>query len=94
MPWHRWEGGDLVLELRVQPRASRDEVCGPHGERLRLRLTAPPVGGQANAHLCRFLASLFGVPPSAVRVERGLSGREKRVRIRAPRRLPAWLPPP
>lgn len=94
MSWHRWEDGDLLLELRVQPRASRDEVIGPHGDRLRLRLTAPPVEGRANEHLRRFLAGLFGVPPSAVTVERGLSGREKRVRVRAPRRLPEWLPRP
>ncbi|RMD77825.1 MAG: YggU family protein, partial [Gammaproteobacteria bacterium] len=90
MGWHRWEGEDLILELRVQPRASRSEVQGPQGGRLRVRLTAPPVEGQANEALRRLLAEAFRVPLSAVSVERGQGGREKRVRVHAPRRLPSW----
>ncbi len=91
-PWCRCEGDALVLALRVQPRASRDEVLGPQGERLKVRITAPPVEGAANAHLVRFLAAELGVPPSRVEVVAGLAGREKRVRVTAPSRRPAWLP--
>lgn len=84
----RWDGADLLLAVYIQPRASRDEVTGQHGDALRIRVTSPPVDGEANAALCRFLADAFGVPKSAVSVEYGQSGRRKTVRIRAPRVLP------
>jgi len=88
--WHRWDGADLLLTMRVQPRASRDELLPEQG-RLRVRITAPPVDGAANAHLQRLLADRFGVPPSRVELVRGTSGREKTVRIRAPREIPGEL---
>ena len=88
--WHRWDGADLVLTLRVQPRASRDALSA-EGDRLRVRITAPPVDGAANAHLLRYLASEFGVAPSRTTLVRGASGRDKVVRIAAPQTLPAAL---
>jgi len=88
--WYRWDGADLVLTLRVQPRASRDEML-PEASRLRVRITAPPVDGAANAHLLRFLAGRFGVALSRAELVRGMSGREKTVRIRAPSDMPAEL---
>jgi uncharacterized protein (TIGR00251 family) len=91
MSWLRQDGADWLLAVRVQPRASRDEVTGVQGERLRLRLTAPPVEGAANRHLERYLAGLFGVAPSRVTVIRGESSREKQVRVRGPVALPAAL---
>jgi hypothetical protein len=79
--WRR-DGRDLVLEVRVQPRASRNELAGLHGDRVRVRLQAPPVDGRANAALVEFLAEAFGVPRARVTIEHGLAGRDKRVRIR------------
>jgi hypothetical protein len=87
--WYRWDGDDLIVEIRVQPRASRDEIVGPHGEQLKVRITAPPVDGKANSHLVRYLAKAFGVAPSAVMLVGGETGRDKRLRIHAPRELPA-----
>ena len=78
----RRDGRDLVLEVRVQPRASRSELAGLHGDRVRVRLQAPPVDGRANAALVEFLAEAFGVPRARVTIEHGLAGRDKRVRIR------------
>lgn len=89
----RWQGSDLILELRIQPRASRDEISGLHGERLKVRITAPPVDGAANAHLLAFLAKTFGVAKSKVTLLAGETGREKRVRIEQPRQLPPDIPP-
>ena len=86
----RWEGTALLLSVRVQPRASRDELI-VDGERLRLRITAPPVDGAANAHLIRYLAKTFGVSPSRVEIVRGLTGRDKTVRILAPELIPTVL---
>jgi uncharacterized protein len=88
--WHRWDGADLVLTVRVQPRASRDELL-LEGARLKARITAPPVDGAANAHLLRFLAAEFGVAPSRTELVRGATGREKVVRIAAPKLLPDKL---
>jgi len=87
--WYRWEGEDLLLNLRIQPRASRDEIVGPHGDALKVRITAPPVDGKANSHLIRYLSDLFGVPRHRLELVVGKSGRSKRLRVRAPTRLPA-----
>ena len=92
-PWFRWQDGDLLLSLRVQPRARKDEVAGPAGDHLRVRITAPPVDGKANTHLRRFLAGVFGVPLARVEILSGQQGRLKHLRIRAPRRMPAFLGP-
>jgi hypothetical protein len=78
----RRDGRDLILEVRVQPRASRSEFAGLHGDRVRVRLQAPPVDGRANAALVEFLATAFDVPRARVSIEHGLAGRDKRVRIR------------
>jgi uncharacterized protein (TIGR00251 family) len=78
----RREGGDLLIEVRVQPRATRTGFAGMIGERLRIRLQAPPVDGRANAALVEFLSEAFSVPRAGVTIERGLSGRDKLVRIR------------
>lgn len=91
--WQRWQGSTLLLEVRVQPRASHDEIVQGTGERLKIRLTAPPVDGEANAHLVRLLARLFKVPKSQVTIIAGQTAREKRVAIEAPRQLPAGFAP-
>ena len=83
----RRQGSDLVIDIRVQPRASRSEIAGTLGERLRVRLQAPPVDGRANEALVEFLARTFDVPRGAVTIEHGLRGRDKRVRIRGARPL-------
>jgi hypothetical protein len=88
--WHRWDGADLVLTVRVQPRASRDALV-LEDTRLKVRITAPPVDGAANAHLLRYLAGRFGVAPSRTELVRGTTGREKTVRIQAPSELPTEL---
>ena len=79
-------GEDVILSLRVQPKASRDELLW-QGEQLKLRITAPPVDGQANAHLVAFLAKLFRVAKRDVEILSGETGRENRIRIRSPQQL-------
>ena len=69
------------LRLRVQPRASREEVVGVSGDAIRVRLTAPPVEGAANEALIRFLALRLEVPRSAVELVSGLTGRTKLVAV-------------
>jgi len=69
--------GGATLRVRVSPRASRDELAGERDGALVVRLTAPPVEGQANAALLRFLARQLGVAPSTLSVTRGAKGRDK-----------------
>ena len=71
----------MELDVRVIPRAARDELAGTREGRLLVRVTAPPVDGRANAAVCALLASVAGVPKGAVSVVRGESSRDKRVRI-------------
>lgn len=73
-------GGGVEIRVRVQPRASRSEVVGAHGDSLRVRLAAPPVDGAANEALVELLADALGVPKRAVEIRRGHSGRTKVVR--------------
>lgn len=81
MSWATAAGGGTRLTLRVQPRASRSEVVGRHGEALKLRLAAPPVDGAANEALVRFLAETLDVPRSALTIVAGSSSRSKVVDV-------------
>jgi hypothetical protein len=85
----RWEDATtLVCRLRVQPRAPRSGFAGVIGDRIRLRIQAPPVDGQANAALRRFLAKAFGVPLARVELLAGDTARDKTVRIISPSKIP------
>ena len=74
-------GDELTLSLHVQPRASKNGICGIQDNALKIRLTSPPVDGAANK-LCReFIAELCGVSRSSVEIIAGEASRQKRVRI-------------
>ncbi|MCG6886361.1 MAG: DUF167 family protein [Proteobacteria bacterium] len=88
-----WQGDTLQLHVYLQPRASRDEIVGPHGDNLKIRITAPPVDGKANQHLLRFLAREFRVPLSQVALLSGQASRTKLVQIQQPRQLPPMIRP-
>jgi uncharacterized protein len=90
--YYQWDDESLCLRIRVQPRASRTGVGDVMGDRIRIRVAAPPVDGKANDTLVRYLADAFGVARSAVRITAGESGRDKTLRINAPARLPEAFP--
>ena len=71
--------GGLVLSLRVQPRSSRNALCGEYDGALKVRLKAPPVDDAANRECCRFLAKMLGVAASQVVVMSGHTSRTKRI---------------
>jgi len=75
-----------LLPVRVQPRASRDEVVGWRDGSLRVRVTAAPTDGRANRSVAALLADACGVPVSAVELVRGHASRDKLYRVGA---LPA-----
>lgn len=75
------QGGAVLLALKVQPRASRNELAGVLGTELRLRVTAPPVDSAANEAVLEFIARLLGLPRRAVTLVRGQTSRHKLVRL-------------
>ena len=83
--------GDLLLNLYIQPKASRDQIVGLHGDELKVAITAPPIDGKANAHLSKYLAKAFKVPKSDVHILKGELGRHKQVRISAPKHVPTEI---
>ncbi|HWO89597.1 MAG TPA: DUF167 domain-containing protein [Gemmatimonadales bacterium] len=70
------------IVVHVQPRARRSEFAGRHGDALKVRLAAPPVDGEANEELVRFLAERLRVAKSNVEIVSGASSRRKVVAIR------------
>lgn len=71
----------VTFAVHVQPRASKNEICGLQGDALKLRLTSPPVEGEANRLCVEFLAKLLRVPKSAVAIAAGEKSRHKTVRV-------------
>lgn len=71
----------LFITLKVQPRASKNQVDGVHGGVLKIRLTAPPVEGEANRAIIDFLSKSLGFKKSSLHIDTGLKSREKRVRV-------------
>ena len=65
----------------MQPRASRSELAGLHGDAVKLRLAAPPVDGAATDALVRYLAVLFDVPRTSIAVRSGHAGRRTLLQI-------------
>lgn len=82
-PWARWGKGELVIDVHVQPAARRSGVLGEHGGRLKIAVRAPPVEGQANLELLRYLGEALSVPRNSVRIVSGASGRRKSVALQA-----------
>lgn len=74
--------GTVSLAVRVQPRASKNEVAGVTSGVLKIRLQAPAVENRANEALAEFLSQLLKTPKSAVRILSGEHSRTKRVEIR------------
>lgn len=68
-----------VLTVHVQPKASRTECVGIHGDALKIRVAAPPVDGAANEELIRFLANQCSIPRTSVLIQSGAEGRHKRL---------------
>jgi uncharacterized protein (TIGR00251 family) len=79
--WLRDGGGAITVTIHLQPGAKANEIAGRHGDALKVRITAPPVDGRANAALVDFLAQRLGLSRSAVELKSGLTSRRKVLRI-------------
>ncbi len=85
------DGDVILLRLVLQPKASRDQIVGLHGDELKVAITAPPIDGKANAHLIKFLAKLCKTAKSNVSIDKGELSKHKVVRIAAPGKVPDEL---
>lgn len=86
--WHLdARDGTLTLDLHIQPGASRTEIAGRHGDRLKLRVSAPPVDGAANRAVVEFVAARLNVARKDVSVVRGITSRAKTVAVADARAL-------
>lgn len=74
--------GGVRFQLRVAPRASRNALGGVHDGALKVRVTAPPVDGAANAAIAKLLSKALGVSKRAVRIVSGETSRTKTVEVR------------
>ncbi|MCM2350981.1 MAG: DUF167 domain-containing protein [Bacteriovoracaceae bacterium] len=70
-----------TLSLHIQPGAKKSELVGEHGERLKVKIKAPPQDGEANLCLIQFLADLLKLPKAKVHLISGESSRQKLVLV-------------
>lgn len=75
-------GEDVLIRVKAVPGSSRNEVSGVLGDRLKVRISAPPEGGKANRAVCELIASALGVRVRDVIVESGTTSPEKTLRAR------------
>jgi len=80
----RQDGDDLVLSVRVQPRAKKNEILDVRDGRLRLRTTAPPTDGKANQAVIKLIAAYLQIAPSRIHLMRGKTQRNKQLRVTGP----------
>lgn len=72
----------ILIRLYIQPRASKNEIVGIHGETaLKIRLTSPPVDGAANSACIEFLANILGIRKSHVEILAGQKSRIKQIKL-------------
>lgn len=88
-----WEGDVLVLNVLGRPSAKQTAIGKVIGRQLEIHVAERPVRGRATAHLVRFLAAEFDVAEEAITVVFGVYNVNKQLRIKAPNRLPAVIPP-
>ncbi|MDH7576439.1 MAG: DUF167 domain-containing protein [Bacillota bacterium] len=81
-PWVNATSNGVRIQVKVQPRAAKSEIAGVIGDHVKVRLTAPPVEGEANKLLQKFLGEVFGCGAGNVRILRGLTSHKKLVEIK------------
>ncbi len=84
-PWCAQADADVVLRVKAVPGAKRDAIVGLLGDRLKIRVAAPPEGGRANDAIIRLVADALGRPAKSVTLDSGATSPEKLLRIRSAR---------
>jgi uncharacterized protein len=81
MSWCEQQGNDVIIRVKAVPGASRDQCVGLLGDRLKIRVAAPPEGGKANEAICELLAKLLDLGKRSISIESGMTNPEKSVRV-------------
>jgi uncharacterized protein (TIGR00251 family) len=84
MSFYKEQNDGIILKIRVIPRASKASIQGVMGDALKIRIQSPPVDGQANAALIKFLAKQWNIPKSKIEILSGTTHRNKRLLITKP----------
>ncbi len=71
----------VVLSIKVQPRASANEIGEPLGDELKIKVTAPPVDAAANESLIRYLSEILEIPRNRISLLRGHTSRHKTLHV-------------
>jgi uncharacterized protein (TIGR00251 family) len=71
----------VILPVRIQPRASKDEIVGEYNGALKIKLTSPPVEGEANRHCIEFLAKRLKIGKTQIEIIKGERSRDKMIKI-------------
>ena len=87
--YYTWQDKNLIFNVFLQPRASRNSLVGLHDNAIKIALNAPPVDGEANKQLVQYLSKLFRVKKSDITIVAGERGRRKRVSVCKPSQIPA-----
>ena len=98
MSFYLWNQSDLILYVKVQPNASKDELGGviyneTQADQIKIRITAPPIDGKANKHFAAYLSKVFKVAKSQISLLSGETGRNKKLQIHDPKQLPDIISP-
>ncbi|MGH8509085.1 MAG: DUF167 domain-containing protein [Gammaproteobacteria bacterium] len=88
--WCRERADGIEMRLRVHPGTRCNQVVGAYGDRLKVNIASPPVGGKANEALIAFLAREFATARSQIEIVSGQRTPDKRVVIRTPYQAPVW----
>jgi uncharacterized protein (TIGR00251 family) len=72
---------EITIKIYLQPKSSKNEIVGPYRDGVKIKVTAPPVGGKANEALIKFLAKEFKISASSIEILKGHNSREKIIRI-------------
>ena len=75
------DGADVLIKIKAVPGASRNEIAGTIGDRLKVRVSAPPEGGKANKAICALIARALDVKPRQVTVDQGATSATKTIRV-------------
>jgi uncharacterized protein (TIGR00251 family) len=70
-----------LIHLKVVPNSRRDQIVGPYGDRLKIKVAAPPEDGRANKAVCQLLADALNISPRNIEVIAGHTSPEKTIRI-------------
>ena len=77
------DGDDVLVWIKAVPGASRDQIAGAVGDRLKVRVSTPAQAGRANDAICALLARALGVKRKSVTLESGHANPQKVIRLRA-----------